>query len=93
MLRAWYQEIKKHLGEKGLIDIDGSRISNCNESAFYLCPKGERIHVRKGDKAVYNSMSKVEKDCITVLFTTNAVSTLVLPMIVFPYDRIPYSIF
>lgn len=48
--------------------------------------------VRKGDKAVYNFTQNDEKECLTVLFMTNATGALVPPMIVFPYERIPYSV-
>ncbi|XP_039314369.1 tigger transposable element-derived protein 1-like [Solenopsis invicta] len=92
ILRGWFKEIEQHLIEKQLLDIDGARVFNCDESAFYLCPKGERVLVKKGDKAVYNFTQNDEKECLTVLFTTNAMGALVSPMIVFPYERIPYSI-
>ncbi|RLU20864.1 hypothetical protein DMN91_007478 [Ooceraea biroi] len=92
ILRNWFKEVEQHLAEKQLIDIDGARIFNCDESAFYLCPKGERVLVRKGDKAIYNFTQNDEKECLTVLFMTNASGTLAPPMIVFPYKRIPYSV-
>ncbi|XP_018369512.1 PREDICTED: tigger transposable element-derived protein 1-like [Trachymyrmex cornetzi] len=92
ILRGWFKEVEQHLTEKQLINIDGARIFNCDESAFYLCPKGERVLVKKGDKAVYNFTQNDEKECLTVLFMTNAMGTLVPPMIIFPYERIPYSI-
>ncbi|XP_067215467.1 uncharacterized protein [Linepithema humile] len=92
ILRGWFKEIEQHLVKNQLIDIDGARIFNCDESAFYLCPKGERVLVRKGDKAVYNFTQNDEKECLTVLFMTNATGALVSPMIVFPYERIPYSV-
>jgi len=91
ILRNWFKEIEQHLVEKELLDIDGTRIF-CDESAFYLCPKGERVLVRKGDKAVYNFTQNDEKKCLTVLFMTNATGALVPPMIVFPYERISYSV-
>jgi len=92
ILRGWFKEVEQHLAKKQLIDIDGTRIFNCDESAFYLCPKAERVLVRKGDKAVYNFTQNDEKECLTVLFMTNATGALVSPMIIFPYERIPYSI-
>lgn len=48
--------------------------------------------VKKGDKAVYNFTQNDEKECLIVLFMTNAMGALVSPMIVFPYERIPYSV-
>ncbi|XP_071640828.1 uncharacterized protein [Temnothorax longispinosus] len=91
-LRAWFDEVEKYWKEKDLMNIDGSRIFNCDESAFYLCPKGERVLTKKGDKAVYNYVQNDEKECLTVLFMTNANGDLVPPMIVFAYERLPYSI-
>lgn len=92
ILRDWFNEVEQHLVEKQLIDIDGARIFNCDESAFYLCPKRERVMVRKGDKTVYNFTQNDEKECLAVLFMANAAGALVPPMIIFPYERIPYSV-
>jgi len=92
ILLNWFKKIEQHLVEKELLDIDGTRIFNCDESAFYLCPKGERVLVRKGDKAVYSFTQNDEKECLTVLFMTNATGALVPPMIVFSYEIIPYSV-
>ena len=92
ILRGWFKEVEQHLTEKQLINIDGARVFNFDESVFYLCPKGERVLVKKGDKAVYNFTQNDEKERLMVLFMTNAVGTLVPPMIIFPYERIPYSI-
>lgn len=36
------QRDRQHLTEKQLINIDGIRIFNCDEFAFYLCRKGKR---------------------------------------------------
>jgi len=92
VLREWFAEVKQHLEQRNLIDIDKSRIFNCDESAFFLCPKGERVLVKKGDKAVYNFTQNDDKECLTVLFMTNGNGQLPPPMIMFPYQRIPYSI-
>lgn len=91
ILRGWFKE-EQHLAEKQLTDIDGARIFNCDKSAFYLCPKGERVLVKKEDKAVHNFTKNDKKEYLTVLFMTNATGTLASPMIVFPYKRIPYSV-
>ncbi|XP_067217161.1 uncharacterized protein [Linepithema humile] len=91
-IRGWFTEVKQHLEQLNLIDIDKSRIFKCDESAFFLCPKGERVLVKKGDKAVYNFTQNDDKECLTVLFMTNANGQLPPPMIIFPYQRIPYSI-
>lgn len=91
-IRGWFAEIKQHLDQFELINIDKSRIFNCDESAFFLSPKGERVLAKRGDKAVYNFTQNDDKECLTVLFMTNANGQLPPPMIVFSYERIPYSI-
>lgn len=78
--------------QRELINIDKCRIFNCDESAFFLCPKGERVLVKRGEKAVYNFIENDDKECLTVLLMTNANGQLPPPMIMFFYQRIPYSI-
>lgn len=92
-LRNWFDEIRRHLGERNLLEIDGSRVFNCDESAFLLAPKGERVLVAKGDRAVDGYIfNEDNKECLTVLFMTNAKGDLPPPMVVFPYERLPASI-
>ena len=92
VLRGWFREVEKYLIEKNLVGIDGARVFNVDELTFYLNPKNERVIVKKGNKAVNSFVQNDEKECLTVLFTTNARGTLAPPMILFPYERIPYSI-
>lgn len=84
--------MKQHIDKLGFIDIDKSRVFNRDESAFFLSPKGERVLVKKGKKTVYTFTRNSDKECLTVLFMANANGQLPPPMIVFPYERIPYSI-
>ena len=42
--------------------------------------------VKKGDKAVYNFVQNDNKQCLTVLFTINAIGMLAPPMIIFKYE-------
>lgn len=91
-LRGWFDTAGDYLNSKTLRHIDPTRVFNLDESAFYLSPKGERVLVKKGDKAVYNFTQNDEKECLTVLFNLNAAGQLAPPMIVFPYERLPYSI-
>ncbi|XP_071649202.1 uncharacterized protein [Temnothorax longispinosus] len=93
ILHGWFKEVKQHLVEKQLINIDGSRVFNCDEYAFCLSPKNNHVKlVKKRDKAVHNLTQNREKEFLTVLFMTNATDALISPMIVFPYERIPYSV-
>lgn len=82
-LRKWFAEVKTHLDKESAADLDATRIFNCDESAFFLSPKGEKVLVKKGDKAVYNFIHNDNKECLTVLFTANAAGTLAPPMILF----------
>ena len=65
MRRKWFSEVQTHLEEKNLKDISSSRVFSCDETAFYLCPKSDRVW--KGDKAVYNFVHNDEKECLTTL--------------------------
>lgn len=38
-IRQWFDQVGKYLVLKNLLDIDGSRIFNCEESGFNLCPQ------------------------------------------------------
>lgn len=90
-LRQWFDEVRQHLEPLGLINIDGSRVFNLDESAFYLIPKGERVLARRGSKAVYKVVHSDDKESLTVLFTISA-KLMLPPMILFWYERIPANI-
>lgn len=89
--------MKQHVDKLGLINIDKSGVFNCDESVFFLSPKGEGVLVKKGlhsysSKTVYTFTQNSDKECLTVLFMANANGQLPPPMVVFPYERILYSI-
>ncbi|KAJ8916360.1 hypothetical protein NQ315_005057 [Exocentrus adspersus] len=90
-IRNWFTEIENYVTEKNLHDVfqDPKRVFNTDESAFFLCPKGIKCLIRKGNKTSYNFVSNDEKECLTTLITANAAGMLVPPMIVFNYERIP----
>ncbi|XP_051168142.1 uncharacterized protein LOC127285953 [Leptopilina boulardi] len=93
-IRGWFKEITEYFEENLLSSLlaDGSRIFNCDETAFFLCPKGNHVLVKKGDKAVYNFVNSDEKECITTLINGNASGQLVPPMVIFSYKRVPADI-
>lgn len=72
--------------------FDPRRIFNCDETAFFLCPEGAQVLVRKSEKAVYNFINCNEKECLTTLVTGNAAGELAPPMIIFSYKRVPAEI-
>ncbi|KAG5883196.1 hypothetical protein JTB14_013903 [Gonioctena quinquepunctata] len=90
-LRQWFREMKEYLISKNLFAItnDSTRVFNCDESAFFLQPKGDKVLTKKGNKSVYNAGTNDEKDNLTVLVTANAAGELGPPMIIFKYERIP----
>jgi hypothetical protein len=64
------------------ITSDASRVFNCDETAFFLSPKGDKVLVKRGDKTVYSFISNDEKECLTTLVTCNASGQIPPPMIV-----------
>ena len=84
--------METHLKAQGLIAIESTRVFNCDESAFFLSPKGEKVIAKKGERAVYNFINNDEKEYLTVLFMGSASGALAPPMIVFSYERIPHTI-
>ncbi|XP_044003732.1 MFS-type transporter clz9-like [Aphidius gifuensis] len=93
MIRGWFKEIKCYLEKENLINIDATRIYNCDESAFALSPKGDKVIVKRGEKTSYSFVANDEKECVTTLFCGNAAGQLLPPMVLFNYARlIPKSI-
>ncbi|XP_046683809.1 uncharacterized protein LOC124369770 [Homalodisca vitripennis] len=52
----WFSEVEssitKEHGDDRILE-DPSRLFNCDESAFFLNPKGPKVLAKKGDKTVY----------------------------------------
>ena len=91
-LQNWFSVVEEHLKKLDLLNIDASRVYNLDESAFFLIPKAEKVLARRGSKCVYKVVNGDEKESLTVLFTVNAEGTVLPPMILFWYDRIPAAI-
>ncbi|XP_015114824.1 uncharacterized protein LOC107039621 isoform X2 [Diachasma alloeum] len=83
-IRHWFEQVKNYLVTKNLLGIDSSRVFNCEESGFYLCPKGQKVLIKRGNRAAFD-----EKECLTALFCGNAAGHHLPPMITFNYIRIP----
>ena len=66
----------------GLTD-EPSRIWNCDESGFPLCPKSGKVLARSGAKTVYASGS-AQKQQITTLVAISASGNVIPPMHIFP---------
>lgn len=93
-IRRWFQEVKDYLTDTNnfYITTDPSRIYNCDESAFFLSPKNDKVLVRKGEKAVYSFINNDEKECLTTLVMCSASGELPPPMIVYSYKRVPKAV-
>jgi len=92
VLRNWFKEVEQHLRKLNLLEIEPSRVFNCDESGFQLCPKPGCVIVRKGSKSVYKIANGDKKECLTSLFMVNAAGSMVPPMVVHWYQRVPYSV-
>lgn len=84
-LREWFCEIEKYLKSKNLLDIDPSRIFNCDETNMQLCPKPEKVLAEKGARSVYKVIDANEKESLTALFMYNAAGTRAPPMVLYSY--------
>lgn len=82
-LRNWFQEVEDYLKSENLLDIDRSRIFNCDESAFFLNPKGNKVITDKKSKGVYNLVGANDKECLTVLITGNILYDLFINLFIF----------
>ncbi|KAJ4425929.1 hypothetical protein ANN_27555 [Periplaneta americana] len=93
-LKNWFEEVALYLSQNSFSDVlkDPNRIFNCDESAFFLNPKGSKVLAMKGDKTVYSAIGNNEKECLTVLFCGNAAGTITPPTILFRYKRLPAEI-
>lgn len=69
-----------------------NRIFNCDEAAFFLNPKGNKVLFSRGEKSVYSVINSNEKENLTVMVMGNANGDVGPPMIVFQYVRIPQDI-
>ena len=92
-LRAWFCEIEINLKNKGLDQIQPSRIFNCDETNLLFIPKSEKVLTEKGAPSVYKIVDGGEKESLTVLFMYGADGTRAPPMLMFKYaDKVPPSI-
>ena len=88
-LRGWYHEVGSYLKSKNLLDIDPRRVFNCDETAFFLNPKGSKVIVDRKVKSVHNVVGLDDKECLTALITGNAAGQMLPPMVMFSYKRLP----
>ena len=92
-LFRWFAEIETYLRGKNLVEIDSSRIFNCDETNIQFCPKPDKVITEKGARTVYKVTDASEKESLTTLFMYSADGTRAPPMLMYPYkERVPTTI-
>lgn len=93
-IRTWFNEVENFLRKENLFQIleNASRIFNCDESAFALCPKSGKVIAPRGEKNVYEVAKGSDKESLTVSICVSADGKVLPPFIVLPYKRIPREI-
>ncbi|KAE9525691.1 hypothetical protein AGLY_014218 [Aphis glycines] len=94
-IRLWFDGVSSFLKEEGFSDIlyDSRRIINCDETGIQLCPKTYKVLGPKKMNNFYKIAKNNEKENITVLCTYSADGSVLPPMIIYPYKRIPNYIY
>lgn len=90
-IRLWFYRVRQYLKQNNLIEVldDPSRIFNCDETGFFLCPKAEQVIVQRGSENVYSRIANDEKECLTVLVNVAADAKITPPMVLYPYKHMP----
>lgn len=93
-IKAWFRRVQQYFENNDLSEVlkDPSRIFNCDESAFFFCPKGQAVLTRKGSKSVYCRSGNDDKECLTLLLGASADGKLMPTLALFPYKRLPGNI-
>lgn len=87
-IREWFKETLELLeDDKNILD-DPARLWNMDETAVYLCPKGNLVLAKKG-LLVNDTSSNSDKENITILFAVNALCEFSNPLTLYKYDRLP----
>lgn len=89
----WFMKIEQYVDEKdlGRTHNELSHIFNGDETCFYLCPKNKKVLAPKGTKNVYE-VEHHPKTNLTVMFSFCANDDTTLPMVIYPYKRIPSDV-
>ncbi|XP_055377922.1 uncharacterized protein LOC129609824 [Condylostylus longicornis] len=94
-LKKWFQSVSNYFenfSELKQVLSNPERIFNCDETAFFLCPKGNKVLAQKGSTHTYIRSANDEKECLTVLIGASAVGKLMPTLVLFQYKRIPANI-
>lgn len=93
-IRNWFNEVYLHLIKLNLLEIHSFRVYNCDESSFFCVQNQTKslLEEELESKSVYKIVNADEKEGLTTLFMVNAAGSMVPPMIMYCYKRVPYSI-
>ena len=89
VINKWYHDYEQFVLVNDLLHCP-SKIWNCDESGFSLCPKSNKVLAPTGVKHVYHSTSS-SKVQITTLVCINAAGNAIPPMHIFPGQRFSYN--
>lgn len=82
-IRSWFNAVKLYLESKNLLDVDPSRVWNCDETSLPLNPKPSIVLAEKGAAVVYQTIEGSEKDNLSVLFNYAVDSTRGPPLVLY----------
>ena len=82
VLDKWFYEFEQFLLQHDLLDKP-SRICNCDESGFPLCPKSGKVLAPQGARNVYHITGN-NKQQITTLCCISAAGGIIPPMHIYP---------
>lgn len=88
----WFSVVASELEKHNLMNLDPSCVYNLDESDFFLVSSSDKVLAPKGLNSVYKVVCGDEKEIITVLFNVNAAGTMVPPLILYWYQRMPQNI-
>ncbi|XP_017301521.2 uncharacterized protein LOC108252967 [Diaphorina citri] len=93
-IREWFKRVERYVEEESIQEVleDPTRVFNCDETAFFLAPKENKVLVPKNMKKVYSKIANDEKDNLTVLLTLRADGVIASPLVIYPYKRMPTNI-
>ena len=88
-LLDWFKETREHLEQKNLLNIEPSRIFNCDETCIQLYPKPKKVLAPKGAANVYKVVGNNEKENMSVMFMYSAAGDRAPPQVLFKGETIP----
>lgn len=94
-IRDWFSRVLEYFdsfADLKAVLSQPERVYNCDETAFFLCPKDNKVLARKGASHTYSRCANDDKECLTVLIGASAIGKLMPPLTIFPYKRIPLNI-